>query len=63
MAKAKTQEKEIYGEWYEGKKIKTLEDEIEQRAAENSIMEIKNDPGYLNFKEKIEKYEEEIKLK
>ena len=63
FGKIKTQEKEIYGEWYEGKKIKTIEDEIEQRAAENSIMEIKNEPDYLNFKEKIEKYEEEIKLK
>ena len=56
----KTNENLLYGEWYEGKKIKVVEDELDQATVDQTIQEKKNEEEYQNFLSKIEKYESDI---
>ena len=56
----KTNENLLYGEWYEGKKIKVVEDELDQATVDQTIQEKKNEEEYQKFLSKIEKYESDI---
>ena len=51
-----------YGEWYEGKHIRSIKDDASRMNAEKAIEDLKKDPEYIKFSEKIPKYEKEIQI-
>jgi hypothetical protein len=49
-----------YSEWYEGKRVKVIEDEVTKRTIDNMIKDKKEEFDYQSFSMKIEQYEKEL---